>query len=612
MENKKNKAIVGVFHQNNKVYLLHSSSKHNLSVSNDGLSFKGTVENFELNDKQNNFIQLESCSDFRIASQEDSLSLLYKKTEKTQSFLHVALSLNGRVWKEVAKLSGIQEVGVLVPDFKHKGNHILYFGERVIQVAQSPDLHEWEVNAQSVLAPHKHIGTDIKTLLGIAQVIPEGILILYFQTYLDQQDYQHVVIHGALFDKHKPDHLLWHSQHPLWEGPDEWRMKQVNPVSLVELNGSYISYWDIGGEGLLAITHTLFRHIVKKGKKAFPSFLSRVAENPILSPIAAHWWESKAVFNPTAFVEDGKVHLIYRAIGDDDISTLGYATSEDGINFTYRGKEPIYVPRESFEGRSPVNKECSLAFMSGGGGNGGCEDPRITRIDDMLYMTYVAYDGWSAPRVALTSISVEDFKNQRWDCWAKPVLISAPGVVNKNACILPKKVKGKYAIFHRIYPHILIDYVDDLNFDGKTKWLEKKHHIPPRRSFWDSRKVGVGPTPILTDEGWLMIYQSVGDQDPGRYKIGAMVLDKDNPEKVLYRCNRPILEPEAHYENQGMKWGVVYPCGTVIFKGQLIVYYGGADMVVCAASAPYQEFMDQLKHSEVPHLHPVEVAQMAN
>ena len=226
---------------------------------------------------------------------------------------------------------------------------------------------------------------------------------------------------------------------------------------------------------------------------------------------------------------------------------------------------------------------------------GGCEDPRLTRIGEQVYMTYVAYDGHSHPRVALTSIYIDDFLSKRWN-WKKPVLISPPHIVDKNACILPEKINGKYVIFHRVFPNILIDLVDDLDFDGKTRWLEGQFKIPTRAlsSDWDNLKVGCGPPPIKTKDGWLLIYQAVGSNDESRYKIGAMLLDLKDPTKVLARTRSPILEPIAAYENEGWKAGVVYPCGAVIINDRLFVYYGGADMVVCVATVKLEHFLEQL------------------
>jgi beta-1,2-mannobiose phosphorylase / 1,2-beta-oligomannan phosphorylase len=226
---------------------------------------------------------------------------------------------------------------------------------------------------------------------------------------------------------------------------------------------------------------------------------------------------------------------------------------------------------------------------------GGCEDPRLTRIGDTVYITYVAYNGRTQPRIALSSIAYEDFLNKHWD-WKKPVLISAPDIVDKNACLLPEKINGKYVIFHRVFPNILIDFVDDLDFDGKTRWLTGQYEIPVRSlsSDWDSRKVGCGPPPLKTKDGWLLIYQAVGACGEYRYKIGAMLLDLKDPTRVLARSHSPILEPDAWYENEGLKTGVVYPCGAAIINGRLFVYYGGADMVTCVASAKLNGFLSEL------------------
>ncbi len=347
--------------------------------------------------------------------------------------------------------------------------------------------------------------------------------------------------------------------------------------------------------------------VPKRKKEAVP-VLERFDGNPILEPQANHWWESKAAFNPGAIYEQGKVHIVYRAIGDSDVSVLGYACSVDGVHVDERLDGPIYVPREPFEGPGLVNptvinpevtyvsaedKEEEQEYVSGGGGWGGCEDPRLTRIDDRLYMAYVAFDGYNPPRVALTSIHIDDFLARNWQ-WKKPVLISPPGLVDKNACILPERINSKYVIFHRIFPDVLIDFVDDLDFDGKTRWLKGEFRIPVRASHWDSRKLGIGAPPIKTKDGWLTIYQGVDEGDPGRYKIGAMLLDLNDPTRVLARSGEPILEPEAWYENEGWKAGVVYPCGAVVIKDRLFVYYGGADRVTCVASAELDKLLGYL------------------
>lgn len=322
--------------------------------------------------------------------------------------------------------------------------------------------------------------------------------------------------------------------------------------------------------------------------------LTRFKGNPILEPLPRHSWESIAVFNPAAIYLNGKVHLLYRAVGDSAISVLGYAASSDGVHIDERLDTPVYVPRESFEGAisTPRHLLQTSRYISGVG-IGGCEDPRLTRIGDRIYLTYVAFDGYSPPRVALASISVTDFLAKNWQ-WKKPVLISPPGIVNKNACIVESQIGGKYVVFHRIFPDILIDFVDDLDFDGRTKWLTGQFSIPHRADYWDSRKIGAGPPPLKTKDGWLLIYHAVDDLEDSCYKIGAMLLDLKDPTTILARSDRPILTPKFRYEMEGHKACVIYPCGAVQIGGKVFVYYGGADKVVCVAAAKLDDLLAEL------------------
>ncbi len=359
------------------------------------------------------------------------------------------------------------------------------------------------------------------------------------------------------------------------------------------------------GRKFLAVKKIVQKPLRVKPKKPQPE-LNRHPGNPIITPKPHLAWESKATFNPAAVQAGGKVHLLYRAIGDSDRSVLGYASSVDGVNISERLPYPVYLPREAFEGGFAVRPNYTghvSPYMSGGGGWGGVEDPRMTRIGTRIYMFYVAYNGWQNPRVAMTSISVADFLHHQWN-WSHPVLVSQPHLIDKNACLLPEKVNGKYVIFHRVFPDILIDYVDSLNFSGKDGWLKGEFKISPRKNFWDSRKIGAGAPPIKTSRGWLLIYQAVGDQDSGRYKIGAMLLDLNRPERVIARCAEPVLVPEEAYENNGWKSGVVYPCGAAVLGGQLYVYYGGADYATAVATAPLEQFVDILLTTGKPTLRP--------
>lgn len=427
-------------------------------------------------------------------------------------------------------------------------------------------------------------------------VTVQGILVFFHAT--SRTGVVHVFVN--LFETAHPDHSLFERPKQIYtigDTSEGWKF-----IKLIEVDRTYVAYWKARNQGTREIVYPayLLRREVEL-RQAVP-LLAKPPHNPILSPVPHNTWEAFCTFNPAAVYANDQVHLLYRAQGHDYVSQIGYASSPDGLTIETRLDTPAYRPTQPFEGFSLPLGDPNNPFVSGGG-CGGCEDPRATIIDDRVYMTYVAYNGWDHPRIAITSIDLQDFLAQRF-LWEKPVLISRPGIVDKSACLFPEKINGKYVILHRVFPDILIDYVDSLDFSGE-QFLEGHARISPRsREWWDSRKVGAGAPPLKTEAGWLLIYQAVDDKDASEYKIGAMLLDLNDPSRVLYRSAQPILEPRETYENNGFKAGVVYPCGAVIKDDTLFVYYGGSDSYVCVATANVQEFLDQLMKTGHPHLDP--------
>jgi predicted GH43/DUF377 family glycosyl hydrolase len=159
------------------------------------------------------------------------------------------------------------------------------------------------------------------------------------------------------------------------------------------------------------------------------------------------------VFNPAAIDLGDSVHILYRAMGDDNTSVIGYAASKNGVKITERLPEPIYVPRADFEMKK-----------AGPNTNSGCEDPRITKIGDTIYMAYTAYDGIHPTRVALTSISAKDFLAKKWDKWTPPQLTTPDNVGDKDTALVPEKIGGQYMLLHRIDPMLCADFLDSLDF----------------------------------------------------------------------------------------------------------------------------------------------------
>ena len=583
----------------NTVLLLLTDPSNNikklyLATSKNGLSFQTLPEivNLQHFDTMNLDI-----ADARIGKRGDEYYLTYPSTRENGLTLSVSSELLH--WGRLTTIKNLGETGLIVSDYKKSGKYCMLFGDKNINIAYSKDLLTWQIDPVPLLTPTPYNWeqpTEVSLQVGNACVFPKGIVLVYF-VKVHSENETNYAIQAVLLDKLDPKKLLWQSE-ILWDSSEEWARNKLKPFGIVYFKNRLISYWNYENRGIFSIQHASLTNLLERKHDQTSLYLRRVDSNPIIKP-SNNSWENKATFNPGAIVKNESVHLVYRAIGDQDLSVIGYAKSGDGTTIDTRLNHPVFIA-------GIVQKalfDSAVKFMSGGG-YGGCEDPRLTNIDGKVYMTYVAYDGYSAPRIALTSIPEEDFFEGHFEHWSEPVIISRPHVVNKNAVIFPEKINGKYVIMHRVFPNILIDYRDSLTFE-KNDYLRGDAMIKPRKLFWDSRKIGAGPPPIKTEKGWLLIYHSVGDQDPGRYKMGAMLLDLVNPTKVIARSRRPILTPDHPHENNGHKAGVAYPCGGVHFKDKLIVYYGGADSVGLAAEANMDEFLKELEDTKTPRLTPL-------
>ena len=306
----------------------------------------------------------------------------------------------------------------------------------------------------------------------------------------------------------------------------------------------------------------------------------RWSGNPILTPIAKSSWENKNVFNPTALDLEGTVRILYRAQNDSRASVIGYAESLDGVNISYRHDQPVYGPRADFESK-PAGSQNPY----------GCEDPRLVLIGQKIFMCYTAYNGFDSPRIAISHISKKDLAARRF-IWSEPVIITPKSTDDKDGILLPKKFSRGYLVIHRVNHHITGDYVDDLLFtpsevDTSFEILE------PRRGMWDGKRVGLAGTPHLLKAGWLMFYHGIDEQDT--YRVGAALLDKDDPTEILARSAAPLFEPLMPYEKEGEVPNVVFPCGSIIRGDKLYLYYGGADRVVGVATASLKEILAGLK-----------------
>ncbi len=326
--------------------------------------------------------------------------------------------------------------------------------------------------------------------------------------------------------------------------------------------------------------------------------LKKYENNPILGPNSKNAWESLVACNPGAWYEDGKFYLLYRAAGDDQehYIHLGLAESDDGFNFTRVSDQPVFSPSKD-------------------GPDAGCvEDPRIIKMDDTFYVTY-AYRPFppgrywefapdevqtfdvpdSAPlclrkNIANTGLAIsKDLKN-----YTRLGRITRTDLDDRDVILFPEKVKGQYVRLHRPkewigeaygceYPGVWISFSDDM-----MEWHDSQLLIKGEES-WE-KKIGGSTPPLKTDKGWLTLYHGVGDA--GIYRVGIMLLDLDDPTKVIARATDYIMEPEHDYETKGFYDGCVFPTGNVIVDDTLYVYYGGADKYCCVATCSVSELLD--------------------
>jgi len=293
--------------------------------------------------------------------------------------------------------------------------------------------------------------------------------------------------------------------------------------------------------------------------------------NPILLP--GQGFDSERAYNPTVIIEGDTFYMLYRGeTGDSITGRIGLAQSPDGMNFT-RHPDSVIIPEHEYE-------------------KFGCEDPRITKIGEIYWLTYVAsIDKYNVSNICLaTSRDLYHWEKHgpalkieeaRWDS----------GQIKAGA-ICPEKINGRYVMYitgeeKRWEPAIGIAYSDDL-----VNWKEYEHNpvLLPRESSYDSKGIEVGTAPVITEEGILLIYNGWGKDT--LYKPGAALFSKDNPARVLWRSESPILTTSKDWgrELKGES-GVnhVVAEGLLKHKGYWWLYYGAADKAICLAKCKVRE-----------------------
>jgi predicted GH43/DUF377 family glycosyl hydrolase len=306
--------------------------------------------------------------------------------------------------------------------------------------------------------------------------------------------------------------------------------------------------------------------LAQPGERIPFSIWRRLSALPVISP-RGDGWESAGTFNPAVVRVGKKFVMLYRAQDKQGTSRLGYAESTDGVHFTRRA-EPVLSPEAKYEK------------------DGGVEDPRLVQFGDTYYLTYTGYNKKDAQLCLATSKDLI-----HWD--RKGVIIPAnKGNWNvkwtKSGAIVPEKISGKYWMYFLGTSADNKDQAGLASSTDLTHWTEATETpvLPVRPGKFDSRVAEPGPSPIVTPEGVVLIYN--GADDKLVYRTGVAIFDRNDPRKLLRRLEKPIFAPEKQWEKVGQVPNVVFVEGMIKQRDRYLFYYGGADKYVGAAESPVQ------------------------
>jgi predicted GH43/DUF377 family glycosyl hydrolase len=332
--------------------------------------------------------------------------------------------------------------------------------------------------------------------------------------------------------------------------------------------------------------------------------LERYSGNPILSPHPDHPWEDLAVFNPAAWydAEKKEVLLLYRAAEShpEYKCYFGLARSPDGYHFERVSDQPVLPPSlEGFDGAT-------------------IQDPRMIKMGDWYYITYACrhypfgqfwipavrqryrtpdgppeFPRYLRRNATLTGLLLtRDFRT-----WIRAGWLTDPLLDDRDVILFPEKVNGKFVMLHRPLEWVGDTYGTDqacawISFAEDLMGFRESRLLIKNQYAWEANKLGVNTPPIKTQHGWFTIYHAVGPDT--YYRLGALLLDLQDPGRVLHRTPDWIMQPETDYEIEGFYRGVCFPCGAVVIDGTLMVYYGGGDQYCAVATCSFDAMIQHL------------------
>jgi len=341
----------------------------------------------------------------------------------------------------------------------------------------------------------------------------------------------------------------------------------------------------------------------------------RLDENPLLKPMdisaSSSLMKIECLLNPGVFEFDNKIWMLlrvaerpeqlpdkvsfpfYNEIGEIEILT--FDKSDPDLDFAdprvirYKGRDYLTTlshlrlvcsaDGKNFsepEGYVPIFGRDKLEAY-------GIEDCRVIEIDGTYHLTYTMVSHYG---VGVGLIKTKDWKN-----FKREGMIFPPH--NKDCAIFSEKVNGKHYALHRpSSPQLGGNYIWIAESPDLIHWGGHECLVTTRQGMWDSARVGSGAAPIKTEKGWLEIYH--GADKANRYCLGALLLDLDDPTKVIARCEEPIMEPTATYEQVGFFGNVIFTNGHYVNGDTLHIYYGASDEVICGANFSIEKILNSL------------------
>jgi predicted GH43/DUF377 family glycosyl hydrolase len=347
---------------------------------------------------------------------------------------------------------------------------------------------------------------------------------------------------------------------------------------------------------------------------------ARCPENPIVVP-GKYEWRMATVFNPGVLYEEGRFYMYERAAGGlrPFHCTIGMLESDDGVHFAHAADEPVFTPEMA------------------GSRYGSVQDPRVVRIGETYYMTYAfrpyawhsyptglgvpesqeaffpGFSGRSEENQTRSGIAIsQDRIHWTHHCWATPKEVD-----DRDVILFPQKIGGRFALLRRPLQFVSPDHstVQAIDVPGiwitfskdLQTWSDPVRIAVPEQAWEGGRgdgRIGGSTPPIPTEAGWLVFYHGVELLHPPTrrvcYRLGAMMLDLDDPTVVLARTREPLMEPKAYYERFGLYIpNVIFPTASVVVDGTVYLYYGVCDTAIALVTAPLDALVERVMRDRV-------------